>query len=122
MQDNEPAAEIAVIGQSLSNSDSAASLTPDARTNTHRPRKPEVKSNVFTDSRHEEADDVGSAGGQNEPENEDEQMEERQDDEGGERQDLNIFEEAKQDDPVPQPSSSIFNIQTSFEETKQIGG
>ena len=63
MQDNEPATEMAEIVQKLSNSDSAASPTPDSGTNTHSPRKPEVKSNVFTDSRNEEAEDVGSASG-----------------------------------------------------------
>lgn len=71
MPDNEPAAKTATAAQNLSNSDSVASPTPDSGTNTHSPRKPEVKSNVFTDSRNEEAEDVGSASGQNEPEKED---------------------------------------------------
>ena len=71
MQVNEPATEMAAIVRKLSNSDSAASPTPDSGTNNgiakvhslHSPRKPEVKSNVFTDSRNEEAEDVGSASG-----------------------------------------------------------
>lgn len=71
MQENEPRTEMAAIVRKLSNSDSAASPTPDSGTNTrnlnihplHSPRKPEVKSNVFTDSRNDEAEDVGSASG-----------------------------------------------------------